>query len=199
MVPQELPSIVWDVDDVLSDLMRSWFERCWLKAHPECQLQYGDIVENPPHRILNIELEHYLASLDEFRLSGEYQKLTPDIEIQQWFEKYGNGFRHMALTATPLRSAAISAAWVISHFGRWIRCFSFIPAARPGEKLAVYDRTKGEFLSWWGKADILIDDSAANTEAASSMGIEAILIQQPWNSSQITVRQALDQLTLRQR
>lgn len=191
MKANKMPVIVWDVDDVLNDLMRSWFEQRWLALHPECSLGYVDIVENPPHQILGISLNEYLASLDEFRLSDDYQLLTPNQEILLWFKKFGNGFRHMALTATPLRSAPISAAWVMRHFGQWIRCFGFIPSRREGEYLPCYDNNKGEFLAWWGKADILVDDSIANVEASQSTGLQAILVPQPWNNSKLTLAQIL--------
>ena len=31
-----MKTIAWDVDDVLNDCMRTWFERTWLPAHPGC-------------------------------------------------------------------------------------------------------------------------------------------------------------------
>lgn len=194
MKANKMPVIVWDVDDVLNNLMHSWFEQRWLISHPECSLRYGDIVENPPHQILGVSLNEYLESLDEFRLSGDYQLLIPNQEILIWFKKFGNRFRHMALTTTPLRSAPISAAWVMHYFGEWIRCFSFVPSRREGEYLPHYDNDKVEFLAWWGRADILVDDSIAHVKAFQSMGLRAILVPQPWNDSHLTIAQTLDLL-----
>lgn len=189
-----MPTIVWDVDDVLNTLMRSWFEECWLTLHPECLLRYEDLVENPPHRLLGVNLGEYLSSLDEFRLSGGFQQLEPVGEILEWFDKFGGGFRHIALTATPMVAAPISAAWVMRHFGQWIRCFSFVPSKRKGEYTPQYDNTKGEFLSWWNKADILMDDNLANFEAAKLVGIQSILMPQPWNNSKLTIAESLELL-----
>ncbi|NCQ92054.1 MAG: hypothetical protein GPI94_15440 [Microcystis aeruginosa LG13-03] len=189
-----MPTIVWDVDDVLNTLMKSWFEECWLTLHPECLLQYEDLVENPPHRLLGVSLGEYLDSLDKFRLSGGFQQLKPVGEILEWFDKLGGGFRHIALTATPMVAAPISAAWVMRHFGQWIRCFSFVPSKRKGEYTPQYDNTKGEFLSWWNKADILMDDNLANFEAAKSVGIQSILMPQPWNNSKLTIAESLELL-----
>ena len=62
--------IVWDIDDVLNDLMRAWFELHWRPRHPECSLHYSQLRENPPQRVLGISESEYLSSLDEFRLSG---------------------------------------------------------------------------------------------------------------------------------
>ena len=57
-------TLVWDIDDVLNDLMRSWFTEEWLPTHPDCRLAYADLLENPPHRVLGIAEAEYLASLD---------------------------------------------------------------------------------------------------------------------------------------
>ncbi|TRU52063.1 MAG: hypothetical protein EWV49_01215 [Microcystis aeruginosa Ma_QC_Ch_20071001_S25] len=189
-----MPTIVWDVDDVLNSLMRSWFEECWLTLHPECLLRYEDILENPPHRLLGVSLGEYLASLDSFRLSAGFQQLTPVGEILDWFDEFGGSFRHIALTATPMVAAPISAAWVMRHFGQWIRCFGFVPSKRAGEYNYQYDNNKGEFLAWWNKADILIDDNMVNLEAAKAVGIQTLLMPQPWNNSKLTITDSLELL-----
>ncbi len=52
-----LKTIVWDVDDVLNDLMGSWFF-LGCQDHPECAVTYEDLKEKPPqgsrghHRLL---------------------------------------------------------------------------------------------------------------------------------------------------
>ena len=45
-------TIVWDVDDVLNDLMAVWFRDAWLPKHAACPVRYEEITENPPHRVL---------------------------------------------------------------------------------------------------------------------------------------------------
>ncbi|MDO8673369.1 MAG: hypothetical protein Q7O66_18330 [Dehalococcoidia bacterium] len=184
-------TIVWDVDDVLNDLMRDWFENRWLGLHPNCSLRYEDIVENPPHRLLGVSVDEYLSSLDSFRLSGAWLQLTPVAEVLAWFREYGSRFRHVALTATPLSCANISAAWVTQHFGMWIRSFNFVPSSRPGQNVLTYDQNKAEFLRWWGRADVLVDDSPANVNAARDMDIQAILAPRPWNDGKGTIAEAL--------
>lgn len=190
-----MKTIVWDVDDVLNDLMRDWFTRAWCPAHPHCAVRYEDIVENPPHRVLGITREKYLSSLDAFRL-GAGLTMAPCGEVLGWFQRYGDCCRHVALTAVPLRAADISAMWVIRHFGRWIRSFNVVPSPRPDEALQTGDRTKKEFLEWWGKADVLIDDSLVNVSAARELGIEALLCPRPWNNEVGDLRRTLDALTL---
>ena len=59
-----LKTIAWDVDDVLNNLMRAWFEEKWLIDHPECNLLYEGLTENPPHRLLETNVDNYLKSLD---------------------------------------------------------------------------------------------------------------------------------------
>ncbi len=188
-----MKTIVWDVDDVLNDQMRVWLESYWLPIHPECPLGYAQLSENPPHRLLGVSLAEYLASLDDFRFAGA-DRLDPVPEALRWFRQHGEQFRHVALTATPLRAAHISATWVIRHFGHWIRSFGFVPSAREGEDLPVYDGSKAEYLRWWGKADVLVDDNPANVDAARKLGIEAVLIPRPWNTSRATLAGALDSL-----
>jgi len=162
-------TIAWDVDDVLNDLMHLWFEQAWLPSHPDCLLKYEGIKENPPHQLLGISLEEYLHSLDAFRLSGAIGKMTPKPEVLSWFHNYGDQFRHIALTATPLRSAPISSAWVMHHFGCWVRSFNFIPSQRQDECIPSYDYSKDSFLRWWSKVDVLVDDNAVNIDAARAL------------------------------
>jgi hypothetical protein len=188
-------TIAWDIDDVLNNLMESWFHQCWRELHPECQLDYRDLVTNPPHQLLGVSLDEYLTTLDRFRLNGEFERLTPRSELLAWFDQWGSQYRHIALTATPIAAAPKSAAWVTQHFGRWIRCFNFVPSYREGESIPVYDRDKGDFLAWWGKADILIDDSPSNIVAAKAVGVKAILMPQPWNRSQLSTAETLELLT----
>ncbi len=189
-----MKTIAWDVDDVLNDLMRSWFELKWLADHPECAIHYEDITENPPARLLNAPLESYLRSLDEFRLSSLYQQMSPVKEVMSWFEKNGHTFRHIALTAVPRIAASASAQWVFKHFGSWIRTFHFVPSKREGDKMPEYGNDKGDFLKWIQKVDVLVDDSLANIQAARSAGVKGILIPRPWNNSKTSIGEVLREL-----
>ncbi len=189
-----LNTIAWDVDDVLNDLMRSWFEEKWLTEHPECSLRYEELTENPPSRILGISLEEYLRSLDEYRLSVLYQEMKPLSEISDWFNKYGSTFRHIALTAVPHIAVSASAQWVFRHFGIWIRTFHFVPSKRDGSSALVYDNDKADFLKWLGKVDFLVDDSVANVSAAEKIGVKGVVMPRPWNQSKIKITEVLTEL-----
>lgn len=183
------PTIVWDVDDVLNSLMRDWFEQAWLPAHPECAVQYEDLGENPPHRILGVEREEYLASADAFRASEAARRMQPNTLVLEWMREHGAGFRHVALTARPLETTPHVAEWMFRHFGTWIRCFGVVPSrAEPG--LPEYHRNKGEWLAWLGGADLLVDDSLENVRLAEALGIRAMVWPQPWNGGG-TVNEAL--------
>ncbi len=190
-----MQTIAWDIDDVLNELMQSWLEQSWLPSYPECSLRYEDILENPPHQLLGVSLKQYLTSLDAFRLSGAVAKLPPVSEVLAWFHQYGKQFRHITLTAAPICAVPISAAWVMQHFGTWVRSFNFVPSKRQGEYIPVYDQSKDDFLRWWSKVDILVDDSPINVEAAKALGIQAILMPRPWNQSQLTITETLSFLT----
>lgn len=189
-----MKTIVWDVDDVLNSLMYEWFRTIWMPTHPNCALSYQQLSENPPHRILGISLVEYQTSLDAFRISS-FATLEPIPEIFQWFKVYGSRFRNIALTATPLRLADLSAAWVLKYYGLWIRSFNVIPSRRAEEDIPVYDQSKEDYLKWMDKADVLVDDSKMNINAAHKLGIKAVLMPQPWNGCNFTTTDTLNQLT----
>ena len=180
-----MKTIVWDVDDVLNELMREWYENWWLPSHPGSAILFPAIVENPPHRILGVSLEEYQESLDLFRLN-KGEKLKPVSEVLDWFQRYGSNCRHIALTSVPLTSADISAAWVFRHFGKWIRSFNTVPSQRQNNVIPIFDQTKKDFLEWWGKADIVIDDNQSTVTAASAIGLTTFLMPNPWNANKNT-------------
>jgi len=171
-------TVAWDVDDVLNSLTREWFAEYEEKHKPG--LTFAGLTANPPHDILNISKEEYLASLDSFR-ERHFTDLPPSRELLAWFEEHGHKFRHIALTATPLRFAGFSANWVMSHFGKWIRSFNFVPSPRPGTSYPDYDDNKGAFLNRLGNVDVLIDDNESNTASAETFGIRTVLFPAPWN------------------
>ena len=184
-------TIVWDVDDVLNSLMRDWFECGWKPANPACPLKYEDLTENPPDRVLGISRREYLDSLDRFRLSPAARQMAPNPEVLAWFRIHGAAFRHIALTARPLDTAPAAAEWVMRHFGDYIRVFGVVPCRSVPETPA-YDQTKSDFLDWWGRGDILVDDSTENIAGAQRIGLSGVLFGQPWNAG---ARSPLDALT----
>jgi len=187
-------TLVWDIDDVLNDLMRNWFTEEWLPTHPDCRLAYADLLENPPHRVLGIGEAEYLASLDAFRMSEKARAMQPNRNVLEWFQAHGACCRHMALTARPLASVPGLAEWLFRHFGTYLRHFGVVPI-RLEDGVPRYHNGKGDYLQWFGKADLLIDDSEENVAAAQSLGIRNVLYPQPWNRNSATVEETLRRLT----
>src|SRR5260370_13733632 len=136
-------TIVWDVDDVLNDLMFAWFTDAWKPSHPTCTLSYSEITENPPDRVLGISRSEYLSSLDAFRLSDRARNLQPNSAIVEWLQTNGAGYRHVALTARPLANTPQAAEWLFRHFGAYLRGFGVIPARLPA-RLPAYHVDKEE-------------------------------------------------------
>ena len=185
-------TLAWDVDDVLNGLMRAWLETWWRPQHPGCMLNYEDIKKNPPHELLGVELDEYLQSLDEFRLSGRYEQMQPNPEALEWFKKHGSSFRHVAVTAVPRIAAPVSSSWVIRHFGDWIRTFHFVPSSRPGDIPTTYKSTKAGCLKWLNRVDIFIDDNMRDIHEVSSLGTRCFLVLQPWNSGGMKIEKILE-------
>ncbi|MBU1097703.1 MAG: hypothetical protein KKB34_14565 [Bacteroidetes bacterium] len=188
-------TIAWDVDDVLNDLMYSWYHSKWLVEKPSTSVRYEHLVENPPHNILGTSAEEYLKSLDEFRLSDKYESMGPNKEVLKWFDEYGEHCRHIVLTSVPLNYAHISASWVVRHFGKWVRSFNFIPSSRTGVVIPLFDKTKSDFLQWLNNVDVFIEDNETNYKGAKALGIKTLLVDRPWNTSRLSMNDVLTKLT----
>jgi hypothetical protein len=186
-------TIIWDIDDVLNNLMEAWFEQYWKPYHHQCDLTYADLVENPPHRVIGVSREEYLSSLDEFRMSGAEARLVPNAKIVAWLNAHGRRFRHFALTARPLETVPFQAEWLFRNFSPFIRGYGVVPS-RSSPSTPVYDLTKGEYLRWLGMGDILVDDNEDNIAQALQVGVSAILFPQPWNQSAFSILEVLDKI-----
>jgi len=189
-----MKTVIWDVDDVLNDLMDAWLQTWWRPSHPDCGLTPAGLTANPPHGLLQIPLDQYLASLDAFRDSPRGRDLDPSPLCLAWFARHGHLARHLALTAVPLWAAPLSAAWVMRHFGRWIRFFSVVPSARPGDEAPVIHRTKAEAMAMLRGPLLFVDDHPHHIAAARAIGVDAYLFPRPWDDATGTAAQTLGRL-----
>jgi phosphoglycolate phosphatase-like HAD superfamily hydrolase len=186
-------TIVWDVDDVLNNLAEHWL-RQWRAEHPAVSVDYASLSKNPPHELLSISFETYLKSLDLIRDSVDaHEQLTPNPQILEWLRQHGHRYRHLALTARPAHTVGPAAAWVLRHFGEWIRTVAFVPTRKP-PAWPDYDLTKAGYLQWLNLDAILIDDSATNVMEVKAKGLDAMLFPQPWNPGAPSVPELLNQL-----
>lgn len=182
--------IMWDVDDVLNDLMGEWFRSSWQKTHPECPLEYSMITRNPPHELLGVPREEYLSSLDVFRQNC-FKNLKPIPEMQEWFSLHGHKAQHIVVTSVPLKAAHCSAEWVFTHFGRWIRSFNIVPSPRAGDATETGATTKAEFIRSFSKIDIVMEDSPETLRSMEKLGIKTVTVPRPWNQSSGVTSDAL--------
>lgn len=190
-----MKTIVWDIDDVLNELMLCWFQYFCEIRQDIIPIGFDDLKKNPPCNILDISLDEYLTSLDNFRASENSRNMTPNNKIITWFHEYGHKYRHIALTSRSRKTISVLAEWLFRFYGDWIRTISFIPSERSGENLPVYDSSKAEFLKWLDKVDLFIDDSEENILDAKRAGVNAVLFPRPWNSSALTVDKLLHQVS----
>jgi len=187
-----MKTIAWDIDDVLNNFMRYWFESEWLPNHKNCSLKYEDITKNPPYKLLGVSKDVYLKSLDNFRILKKAKEMKPVNEVIVWFNKFGKYFRHIAITERPINSIPEIAHWLFNYFGRWIRTFHFIPSPRSNENIIRYESNKSNYFVWLGKVDIFVDDNNENVNNAKDLGINGILIPRPWNNCNLTIKEALN-------
>jgi len=190
--------ILWDVDDVLNQLMREWLHFWHLKNKLASRpVEVSQILENPPSRVLGIPLEQYLQSLDEFRNSSLGRRMTPHPEVFNWFQEFGHKFVHIALTARPSETMPNQASWVYENFGRWIHSVVSVSPSRSElacQRLQIF-ASKASFIQWLDKPAILIDDTEDNIQEAEQYCVRTFLFPQPWNSSNQTTEDVLDELS----
>ena len=175
-----MKTIVWDLDDVLNQFTREWFARQWKHEHPETLLRFEDLRSNPPLPELGVPLDTYLQSLDRFERDIA-PWIAPRPDLLEWFVENGERFHNVVLTARPIASAASAAAWVFTHFGRWVLGFHCVPSPRGDDDSPRYDLSKDDVLWRFEKVDYFVDDSRENVEAARSIDIPSLLFPQPWN------------------
>lgn len=176
-----MKTIVWDVDDVLNTFQKQWFEY-WKSLHSNYKMDYIHLTDNPPHQLLDISLDEYRESIDEFRQKIQFD-LKPNQDILRWFETHGNQFRHIALTSVPMKLSHISASWTFQNYGQWIRSFNVVPSKRKDDNFYMWDNTKKDYLAWLSIGDVFIDDSLKNLEGFEDQKIQTLIMPQPWNHS----------------
>lgn len=185
---------MWDVDDVLNDLMWEWFTSSWRITHPECCLEYSMITRNPPHELLGVPKNEYLDSLDAFR-NNSFRALKPIPEMLEWFRLNGRKAEHIVVTSVPVSAAHHSAEWVFAHFGEWIRSFNVVPSTRLGDIPDHGPKTKAEFIRTFSKVDIVVEDNPETICSMQQLGISTITIPRPWNEYKATLPEAMEGLT----
>ena len=190
--------ILWDVDDVLNQLMKEWL-KSWHQQEGigQSHLSFDQLTDNPPHSQVGISLQEYHRSLDAFRNSLTARDLMPNKQVLHWFNQHGKGHVHIALTARPTLTMPNQAAWIYDHFGQWIQSVVAVAPARKhvdSQQHAAF-QTKVAYAKWLGKPSVLIDDNQENIASVKGICPFTLLFPQPWNASRQKTDEALSQLT----
>ncbi len=187
------PLLVWDVDDVLNELLRFWLSV--ENAGTGRNVPFSALTENPPDRLLGLSRKEYLSSLDAYRAGGHYRQ-PPREEIMTFFRTHGGRFRHLVLSAVPIRFAGRSADWVLTYFGPWIQNCLFVPSPRPDFPMeSQLFSSKAEAMARIGGDAVLIDDSPLHVNETVKTGASALLFPAPWNdNNSLPVRTFLDRI-----
>lgn len=178
---QPLITVFWDVDDVLNDLMKEWLD--FYRLTSGIKMDYDQLTANPPHKLFGISIHDFRKSLDDFRMSKNFSKMQAVPSVYKWFETNAENTRNIALTATSIKTASSSSAWVFKNYSKWIRTFHVVPSPRKNEVLPKYDLNKIEAMSHLCSSGILIDDNEDNVKKAVSSGYMGLLFPRPWNSN----------------
>ena len=173
--------IIWDIDDVLNNLMDSWLSAWQLETNNDAT-KFSELTQNPPLKILSIDLETYYRSLDAFRNSAKARELKPNQSLLKWFREYGQHHNHIALTARPLKTMSNQAWWIYQNFGEWIHTLAVVPTLRD-PKIRQRFKNKAEYLDWLNQGDIFVDDNAENVAEVARLGLKSLLFPQPWNDN----------------
>ena len=83
-------TIVWDVDDVLNDLMYQWFTHCWLRG-PGCKLSFEELNANPPTRFSAFRARTTLILLTD-SAEPKSNSICARMESLSWLRGYGPDF-----------------------------------------------------------------------------------------------------------
>lgn len=185
-----LPLIVWDVDDVLNNLMASWIDD-WSYRNKK-KYRINDLIENPPNRMLKISLEEYYNDLDTFRNENNGDHIPVNKEIMVWFKEKGHLFHNIACTARSKSTRACQARWIYNNYGNWISTVNMSYSGRLKNKKDSLNKI--EFLGFLNKDLLFIDDNEDTIKEAKDMGFDTLLYPQPWNSSTITVNELINKI-----
>ena len=173
------PLLIWDIDDVLNDLMNLCISTTAQKLKPG--IKFEEIRNNPPLPELGCSLDEYRGILDECRNKYLFDQ-PPRKEVMAFFRDWGEHFRSITLSAAPLSITPRSSEWVLRHFGPWIQGTIFVPSPRKDAPVlsASFSSKAEAVLALDG---ILIDDMPANVEKVRAAGGEALYFPAPWNEN----------------
>jgi 5'(3')-deoxyribonucleotidase len=173
------PLLIWDIDDVLNDLIRLCISTTAQTIRPG--IRFEDLQQNPPLQELGCSLDEYRSILDECRAEYLYDQ-PPRKEVLEFFQTWGDQFRSVTLSSAPVSTAHRSAEWVLRHFGRWIHGTIFVPSPRKHIPIGIpLFASKAEAVSTLN--GILIDDMPQNVEPVRAAGNKAFYFPAPWNEN----------------
>ena len=168
-------TIVWDVDDVLNDLMSAGSRRRGsrrIRSRPLAYCRYhGESAASRAGR----RAAEYLESLDSFRASDRARaNCRPIPRCSTGCARYGPRvsatWRYGASAGERARTRPSGCSAISETTSA---CFGVVPS-RLAAGVPAYDRDKGEFLEWFGRAGLSWSTTARRmSRAAERLGCAA--------------------------
>ena len=173
------PLLIWDIDDVLNELMSLCISTTAQKLKPG--IKFEEVKNNPPLPELACSLDEFRNILDQCRDQYLYSR-APRKEIIDFFRIWGEKFRSITLSSAPMSMAPRSSEWVLFHLGSWIQGTIFVPSPRKNviQGATLFASKAEAVLALDG---ILIDDMPINVEAVKAAGGRALYFPAPWNEN----------------
>lgn len=165
-----------DVDGIVADFFNPYVD-----FHNE---RYGtsfsvqDLYSHDLHTVFGLSFDAFLADVRTFFDTSSFRDIQPYAASLSLVPRLARTYTLRAVTARHVQTASDTAAFLQRYFNG---CFHDIHHLHDSyDTKAIDSRNKGSLCKQLG-IHLLVDDSAANICSALKHGIQAVLVERPWN------------------